>query len=189
MKPVGDRVLVKVDKEEQKSIGGVLLPTAAQSRPTAGAVVAAGDVSLVKVRAEWLLAPAAAVAQWHRVKETLLDTHHLSTHPFDTVLVVRVCQRHVAALTNVCTASIELQLLYLCRSSPRLHCVTHFGGVRLIQHSVCPAALFYACTHLQQAGDHVVYSKFAGTDLDVAGEEHVLLKVRLGELGSAWGRS
>jgi len=48
VKPVGDRVLVKVDKEEQRSVGGVLLPTAAQSRPTAGAVVAAGDVSMVK---------------------------------------------------------------------------------------------------------------------------------------------
>jgi hypothetical protein len=49
VKPVGDRVLVKVDKEEQRSVGGVLLPTAAQSRPTAGSVVAAGDVSMVKV--------------------------------------------------------------------------------------------------------------------------------------------
>jgi len=48
VKPVGDRVLVKLDKEEQKSVGGVLLPTVAQSRPTAGAVVAAGDVSMVK---------------------------------------------------------------------------------------------------------------------------------------------
>jgi chaperonin GroES len=51
VKPVGDRVLVKLDKEETKSVGGVLLPTAAQSKPTAGAIVAAGDVSLVKVRA------------------------------------------------------------------------------------------------------------------------------------------
>jgi chaperonin GroES len=50
LKPVGDRVLVKVDKEETKSVGGVLLPTVAQSRPTAGAIVAAGDVALVKVR-------------------------------------------------------------------------------------------------------------------------------------------
>jgi chaperonin GroES len=50
VKPVGDRVLVKVDKEEQKSVGGVLLPTAAQSRPTAGSVVSAGDVHMVKVR-------------------------------------------------------------------------------------------------------------------------------------------
>lgn len=29
-----------------------------------------------------------------------------------------------------------------------------------------------------QEGDRIVYSKFAGTDLQVAGEEHILLKVR-----------
>lgn len=34
------------------------------------------------------------------------------------------------------------------------------------------------CVMVLQAGDHVIYSKFAGTDLDVAGSEHVLLKVR-----------
>jgi chaperonin GroES len=48
VKPSGDRVLVKVDKEEGKTQGGVLLPTVAQNKPTAGAVVALGDVELVK---------------------------------------------------------------------------------------------------------------------------------------------
>eukprot|EP00882_Tetradesmus_deserticola_P001506 GHRQ01001626.1.p1 GENE.GHRQ01001626.1~~GHRQ01001626.1.p1 ORF type:complete len:225 (+),score=99.63 GHRQ01001626.1:139-813(+) len=46
--PVGDRVLVKVDQEEGKSTGGVLLPTVAQTKQTAGSIVAAGDVNLVK---------------------------------------------------------------------------------------------------------------------------------------------
>jgi hypothetical protein len=50
VKPVGDRVLVKVDKQEMKSIGGVLLPANAAKKPTAGSIVAMGDVSLVKVR-------------------------------------------------------------------------------------------------------------------------------------------
>jgi hypothetical protein len=50
VKPSGDRVLVKVDKEEGKTQGGVLLPTVAQNKPTAGAVVALGDCELVKVR-------------------------------------------------------------------------------------------------------------------------------------------
>lgn len=50
VKPSGDRVLVKVDKEEGKTQGGVLLPTVAQNKPTAGAVVALGEVELVKVR-------------------------------------------------------------------------------------------------------------------------------------------
>ncbi|GBF92958.1 hypothetical protein Rsub_05794 [Raphidocelis subcapitata] len=48
VKPAGDRVLVKVDKEEGKTQGGVLLPTVAQNKPTAGAVVGLGDVELVK---------------------------------------------------------------------------------------------------------------------------------------------
>uniref|UniRef100_A0A7R9UZ31 20 kDa chaperonin, chloroplastic n=1 Tax=Chlamydomonas euryale TaxID=1486919 RepID=A0A7R9UZ31_9CHLO len=49
VKPVGDRVLVKVDKQEMKSIGGVLLPANAAKKPTAGAIVGMGDVSLVKM--------------------------------------------------------------------------------------------------------------------------------------------
>lgn len=49
VKPVGDRLLVKIDQGEPKSTGGVLLPTAAQSKQTAGSIVAAGDVQLVKV--------------------------------------------------------------------------------------------------------------------------------------------
>ncbi|EFJ49596.1 hypothetical protein VOLCADRAFT_104171 [Volvox carteri f. nagariensis] len=48
VKPVGDRVLVKVDKEEAKSVGGVLLPASVRNKPTAGAVVAMGDVKAVK---------------------------------------------------------------------------------------------------------------------------------------------
>lgn len=98
VKPVGDRVLVKVDKEEQKSIGGVLLPTAAQSRPTAGAVVAAGDVSLVKVRVAWLLlAPAAAVAEW---RERDPSRH---TPPVDTPCRHCLCCESVSA--SVCQHS------------------------------------------------------------------------------------
>ncbi len=47
---MGDRVLVKVGKQESKTAGGLLLPSAAQTKPTAGAVVGAGDVQHVKVR-------------------------------------------------------------------------------------------------------------------------------------------
>jgi chaperonin GroES len=49
VKPVGDRVLVKVAKQESKTAGGLLLPSASQTKPTAGAVVSAGDVQHVKV--------------------------------------------------------------------------------------------------------------------------------------------
>jgi co-chaperonin GroES (HSP10) len=41
--PKGDRVLVKVAEQEQKTRGGILLPVSAQKRPTSGEVVGLGD--------------------------------------------------------------------------------------------------------------------------------------------------
>uniref|UniRef100_A0A8R7UIC1 20 kDa chaperonin, chloroplastic n=1 Tax=Triticum urartu TaxID=4572 RepID=A0A8R7UIC1_TRIUA len=43
VKPLGDRVLVKTKTTEDKTAGGILLPTTAQSRPQAGEVVAVGE--------------------------------------------------------------------------------------------------------------------------------------------------
>ncbi len=59
MKPVGDRVLVKVDKQDMKSIGGVLLPANAAKKPTAGTIVSIGDVTLVKVQPRPIVSPGA----------------------------------------------------------------------------------------------------------------------------------
>ena len=42
MAPLGDRVFVKVDAAEVASAGGILLPSAAQERATAGVVTARG---------------------------------------------------------------------------------------------------------------------------------------------------
>ena len=43
VKPLGDRVLVKIKTSEEKTTGGILLPTAAQSKPQRGEVVEIGD--------------------------------------------------------------------------------------------------------------------------------------------------
>lgn len=43
VEPKGDRVFVKVANQEEKTRGGILLPTSAQKRPTSGNVVALGD--------------------------------------------------------------------------------------------------------------------------------------------------
>ena len=47
--PVGDRVLVKIDVSEEKSVGGILLPTSAQKKPTQGHVEKAGSAKAVRV--------------------------------------------------------------------------------------------------------------------------------------------
>ena len=43
IKPLADRVLVKIKEAEEKSVGGILLPTTAQSKPQGGEVVAVGE--------------------------------------------------------------------------------------------------------------------------------------------------
>lgn len=43
IKPLGDRVLVKIKDAEERSVGGILLPTSAQSKPQGGEVVAVGE--------------------------------------------------------------------------------------------------------------------------------------------------
>lgn len=43
VKPLGDRVLVKIKTSEEKTTGGIFLPTAAQTKPQGGEVVAVGE--------------------------------------------------------------------------------------------------------------------------------------------------
>jgi chaperonin GroES len=43
LKPLGDRVLVKLSAAEEKTVGGILLPSAAQTKPQGGEVVAVGS--------------------------------------------------------------------------------------------------------------------------------------------------
>ncbi|KAK4713803.1 hypothetical protein R3W88_019710 [Solanum pinnatisectum] len=43
LKPLGDRVLVKIKTVEEKTVGGILLPVTAQSKPNGGEVVAVGE--------------------------------------------------------------------------------------------------------------------------------------------------
>ena len=43
LKPLGDRVLVKIKTAEEKTLGGILLPATAQTKPQGGEVVAVGE--------------------------------------------------------------------------------------------------------------------------------------------------
>jgi len=42
LRPLGDRVLVKAEKEEEKTKGGIVLPDTAQEKPQQGKVIAVG---------------------------------------------------------------------------------------------------------------------------------------------------
>ena len=47
--PVGDRIFVKIDSEEEQTSSGILLPSSAQKKPTQGEVVDIGDAKAVRV--------------------------------------------------------------------------------------------------------------------------------------------
>ncbi len=43
LKPLGDRVVIQVSKEEEKMIGGILIPGSAKEKPQEGLVAAVGE--------------------------------------------------------------------------------------------------------------------------------------------------
>jgi chaperonin GroES len=51
IKPLGDRVLVKLEEVEEKTAGGIFIPQTAQEKTQSGTVVAVGDDEIIKVKA------------------------------------------------------------------------------------------------------------------------------------------
>jgi len=43
LKPLGDRVMVEVAQEEEKTVGGIVLASAAKEKPQTGTVIAVGQ--------------------------------------------------------------------------------------------------------------------------------------------------
>lgn len=48
IRPIGDKVVVEVLEEEDKSAGGLYLPDSAKKKPTQGKVVAVGDGKILE---------------------------------------------------------------------------------------------------------------------------------------------
>jgi chaperonin GroES len=52
VKPLGERVLVKIKESESKTAGGIIIPQTAQEKTQTGVVVAVGtDADVIKVKA------------------------------------------------------------------------------------------------------------------------------------------
>jgi len=47
LRPLGDKVVIKVKAEEEKTISGILLPGSAQEKPQQGKVIAVGSGEIV----------------------------------------------------------------------------------------------------------------------------------------------
>lgn len=52
VRPLGDRVLIKIKESETKTAGGIIIPQTAQEKTQTGVVVAVGtDADVIKVKA------------------------------------------------------------------------------------------------------------------------------------------
>ena len=49
LKPLGDRVVLKVQKEEEQSIGGIVIASNAKEKPTTGEVIAVGNGRILDI--------------------------------------------------------------------------------------------------------------------------------------------
>lgn len=50
VQPLGDRILIKTEKEEEKTAGGLYIPETAQEKTQTGEVVAVGDDEDISVK-------------------------------------------------------------------------------------------------------------------------------------------
>lgn len=48
LKPIADRVIIKVQEEREESVGGILLASNAKEKPQVGEVIAVGDGSVTE---------------------------------------------------------------------------------------------------------------------------------------------
>ncbi|MDO1605879.1 co-chaperone GroES [Lactobacillus sp. YT155] len=48
LKPLGDRVIITVDSEEEKTVGGIVLASNAKEKPQTGTVVSVGDGAVLE---------------------------------------------------------------------------------------------------------------------------------------------
>ena len=49
LKPLGDRVVIRVLEQEEKTVGGIYLPDTAKEKPCEGEIIAAGRVNFRKM--------------------------------------------------------------------------------------------------------------------------------------------
>ena len=57
LKPLGDRVMIEVAKEEEKTVSGIVLPGSAQEKPQTGTIIAVGEGRILEngTKVRWLL--------------------------------------------------------------------------------------------------------------------------------------
>ncbi|XP_004488111.1 20 kDa chaperonin, chloroplastic-like [Cicer arietinum] len=170
IKPLGDRVLVKVKEAEEKTEGGILLPSNAQSKPQGGEVVAVGEgKSIGKNQVEISVKPGAQVV-YSKYAGTEVDFNgekHLIVKDDDIVGILETDDiKDLKPLNDRVLIKIEkaeektsggLFLTEATKEKPSFGTVVAVGPGTLDEEgNIKPLSV--------TPGNTVLYSKYAGND-------------------------
>ncbi|KAL7091914.1 hypothetical protein ACP275_12G133000 [Erythranthe tilingii] len=184
LKPLGDRVLVKIKTAEVKTTGGILLPTTAQSKPQSGEIVAVGEGRAIGKTKVDLSVKAGAKVVYSKYAGTEVEfegTSHLILKEDDIVGTLETDDvKDMKPLNDrvlIKIAEAETKTaggLYLSDASkekPSIGTVIAVGpGPFDEEGKRSPLSV--------AAGNTVLYSKYAGNDFKgVDGSDYVALKV------------
>ncbi|XP_071741539.1 20 kDa chaperonin, chloroplastic-like [Rutidosis leptorrhynchoides] len=183
LKPLGDRVLVKINAAEEKSAGGILLPSTAQSKPQGGEVVAVGEGRTIgshKVEVDVKTGTSVVYSKYAGTEVQFNGTNHLLLKEDDIVGILETDDiKDLKPLNDrVLIKVTEAEL-------------TTAGGLLLTQSSkekpstgtviaVGPGSLDEEGNRKELTvapGNTVLYSKYAGNDFKGSdGSEYIALR-------------
>lgn len=184
LKPLADRVLVKINSSEEKTTGGILLPTTAQSKPQGGEVVAVGEGRIIgdkKVDVSIQVGAQVVYSKYAGTEVELNDYNHLVLKEDDIIGILETDDvkdmkpLNDRVLIKVAEAEDKtpggLLLTETTKEKPSVGTVVAVGPGPLDEEGKrSPLSV--------SAGSTVLYSKYAGSEFKGAdGTNYIVLRV------------
>uniref|UniRef100_A0A0E0M1N8 20 kDa chaperonin, chloroplastic n=1 Tax=Oryza punctata TaxID=4537 RepID=A0A0E0M1N8_ORYPU len=181
IKPLGDRVLVKIKTSDDKTVGGILLPTSVQSKPQGGEVVAVGEGRSMGSDSIEISVGAQVVYSKYAGTELEFDgSDHLILKEddiigiLDTDDVKDLKPLNDRVLIKVAEAEEKtaggLLLTQATKEKPSIGTVTAVGPGPLVEDgSRKPLSI--------TPGNTVMYSKYAGSEFKGEDGDYIVLRV------------
>ncbi|OWM84060.1 20 kDa chaperonin, chloroplastic-like [Punica granatum] len=182
--PLGDRVLVKIKTVEEKTQGGILLPTTAQTKPQGGEVVAIGEgkkLGNTKVDISVKTGTPVVYSKYAGTELAFNGSSHiilkeddlLGTLETDDIKDLKPLNDRVLIKIAVAEEKTAggLLLTEASKEKPSIGTIIAVGPGSLDQEGKrTPLPV--------SSGDSVMYSKYAGTDLKGSeGSDYIVLRV------------
>ena len=91
LKPLGDRVVIKVKEEKEKTVSGIVLPSSAKEKPQEAEVVAVGSGELVdgkKIELEVKVGDTVIYSKYSGTEVKINDEDYLIVRQSDILAIV-----------------------------------------------------------------------------------------------------